>query len=172
MHSSPRSHVDAAMTADGEVVIGAVIAFGVIGVLLPVVPGSLVVGAAVALWAYLTGGGTAWLVLACAVAALVTAAVAKWLVAERHLRGAGVPRRSMLTGGLVGIVGFFVIPVLGLFLGFIGGIYVAERRRLRTHAAARRSTMAALRASGLALLVELAGALFAAAAWLVGAVVT
>lgn len=167
-----RNHVVASMTADGEVLIGAVIAFGLVGVLLPVVPGSLVVGAAVALWAYLTGGGTAWLVLAFAAAALGTAAVAKWLVAERHLRGAGVPRKSMLIGGLIGIVGFFVIPVLGLLVGFVGGIYVAERRRLRTRSAARRSTVAALRASGLALLVELAGALLAAAAWLIGAVVT
>lgn len=160
------------MTTTGEVLVGAVIAVGVLGVLLPVVPGSLVVAGAVALWAYDTGGFTAWLILAIAATTLVTAGVAKWLVAERHLRSAGVPSRSMLVGGVVGIVGFFVIPVLGLLFGFVGGIYVAERRRLGARAAAWRSTRAALRASGLALLVELAGALLAAAAWLVGVVLT
>ncbi len=160
------------MTPAGEVLVGIVIALGVVGVLLPIVPGFLVVGAAIALWAFDTDDTVGWLVLAIAVALLVTAAVAKWLVAERHLRGAGVPRSSMLAGGLLGIVGFFVIPVLGLFLGFIGGIYIAERRRLRARTAARESTRAALRASGLALLVELTGALLAAATWLMGAFAT
>ncbi len=160
------------MTPAGEVLVGIVIALGVVGVLLPIVPGFLVVGAAIALWAFDTEDTIGWLVLAIAVAFLVTAAVVKWLVAERHLRGAGVPRSSMLAGGLLGIVGFFVIPVLGLFLGFIGGIYIAERRRLRARTAARESTRAALRASGLALLVELTGALLAAATWLVGAFAT
>lgn len=160
------------MTPAGEVLVGLVIALGVVGVLLPVIPGFLVVGAAITLWAFDTDDTVGWLVLAIAIAVLLTAAGGKWLVAERHLRGAGVPRSSMLAGGLLGIVGFFVIPVLGLLIGFIGGIYLAERRRLRARAAARASTRAAVRASGLALLVELAGALLAAATWLVGAFVT
>ncbi len=78
----------------------------------------------------------------------------------------------MLVGGAIGIVGFFVIPVLGLLIGFVGGIYIAERRRQGGHGAAWRSTRAALRASGLALLVELAGALLAATTWLIGATVS
>jgi uncharacterized protein YqgC (DUF456 family) len=74
----------------------------------------------------------------------------------------------MVAGGLLGIIGFFVIPIIGLLIGFLAGVYGAERRR-RPHAQAWRSTLAAARASGLALLVELAGALVAASVWLVGA---
>jgi len=157
------------VTAPAEVLVGAVIAVGLVGVVLPILPGSLIIGAAIALWAYDTGGTAAWLVLGVALVALLAGALGKWVVAERHLRGAGVRRSAMVVAGLAGIVGFFVVPVVGLFLGFVGGLYAVERRR-KPHADAWRSTVAALRASGLALLVELAGALVAAAVWLVGAV--
>jgi len=157
------------VTAPAEVLVGAVIAVGLVGVVLPILPGSLIIGVAVALWAYDTSGTAAWLVLAVALVALLAGAVGKWVVAERHLRGAGVRRSAMVVAGLAGIVGFFVVPVVGLFLGFVAGLYAVERRR-KPHADAWRSTVAALRASGLALLVELAGALVAAAVWLVGAV--
>jgi uncharacterized protein YqgC (DUF456 family) len=156
------------VSADGELLVGAVIVVGLVGIVLPVIPGSIIVAAAITLWAYATGGTAAWLVLSIAVALLVVAGIAKWLVAERHLRDAGVARSSMVIGGLSAIVGFFVIPVIGLLIGFLAGVYVAERRR-RPHQQAWRSTFAAIRASGLALLVELAGALLAASAWLIGA---
>ena len=54
----------------------------------------------------------------------------------------------------LGVVGFFVIPVVGLFVGFVLGIYLAERRRVG-QADAWPSTKAALRAVGLSILIEL-----------------
>ena len=157
------------MTTEAEVLFGAAIFVGLVGVVLLVLPGSLIVAAAIALWAYETGDSAAWLICGIAVALIAFGAIAKWFVAERHLRGAGVKRSTMVVAGLAGIVGFFVIPVLGLVIGFVAGIYATERRR-RPHAEAWHSTLAALRASGLALLVELAGVLLAAATWLVGAI--
>jgi uncharacterized protein len=91
--------------------------------------------------------------------------VVKYVIPDRRLREAGVPRSSIVTGGLLALVGFFVIPVLGLFVGFIGGVYLAERRRLREHAAAWRATILAARVAGLAVVIELAGTLLAAVAW-------
>jgi uncharacterized protein len=98
--------------------------------------------------------------------------VVKYVIPDRRLRAAGVPRRSIVLGGLLGIVGFLVIPVVGLVIGFVGGVYLAQRRRRGGHAAARRSTVLAARAAGLAVMVELAGALVAALAWLGVAVTT
>ncbi len=63
------------------------------------------------------------------------------------------------------MVGFFVIPVVGLFLGFVVGVYGAEEERLGPQAAWP-STKLAVRAVGLSILIELAGALLAAATWL------
>ena len=64
-----------------------------------------------------------------------------------------------------------MVPVVGLLLGFVAGVYAAERRRVG-HDAAWPSTLAALRAAGLSILIELAAAVLAAATWVVGVVVT
>lgn len=156
------------MSTNGEVIIGLAIVVGIAGVIVPVLPGTLLIGAAIGVWAFLTGGLMAWTVFATAAALIVVSALGKYAVAERHLRSAGVPRATMLAGALLGIVGFFVIPVVGLVIGFVVGVYAAEWQRLRDGAKAWRATVAALKASGLALLIELAGALLAATVWIAG----
>jgi uncharacterized protein len=160
------------MNAMGEVLVGLAIAVGVAGVIVPVLPGGLLIGAAIGVWAAFTGGVTAWTIFAVAILAIVLSALGKYAVAERHLRGAGVPRSTMAVGGVGGIVGFFVIPIVGLFIGFVAGVYLAERIRLGSDIEARGATVAALKASGLAMLIELAGALLAAGIWVAGLTVT
>jgi uncharacterized protein YqgC (DUF456 family) len=98
--------------------------------------------------------------------------VVKYTLPSRRLVGAGVPRSSIVIGSVVGVVGFFVLPVLGLFLGFVVGLYGAELRRLGDCRLATASTRAALRAVGLSVLIELSGALVAASAWGVGVLFT
>jgi uncharacterized protein len=156
----------------GEVLVGLAVLVGLVGVVVPVLPGALLVWAAVAVWALLTGSAPGWAVLAVATTSIGAAQVVKYVIPDRRLRAAGVPRRSIVIGGLLGVLGFFVIPVVGLVIGFLGGVYLAERRRLGGHAAAWQSTVLAVRAAGLAVMVELAGALVAALAWLGVAVTT
>lgn len=160
------------MSTTGEVVIGLAILVGIAGVIIPVLPGGLLVLAAVGVWAFLTGGATAWAVFVVALVFVGLSSLGKYAVAERQLRNAGVPRSTMLIGAIAGIVGFFVIPVVGLVIGFVAGVYVAERQRLADETAARRATITALKASGIALLIEMAGTLLAAAAWVVGVAAT
>lgn len=154
-----------------EALIGLVILVGLVGIVVPVLPGTLAIFAAVAAWAWLTGGAAAWTVFAIATVFLVISGVVKYTWPGRRMREAGVPMRSLAVGGLLGIVGFFVIPVVGLFIGFVAGVYVAEVPRHRNHAAAWRSTVHATKAAGLSILVELLGALLAAAVWLGGVLV-
>jgi hypothetical protein len=71
----------------------------------------------------------------------------------------------------LGIVGFFVIPVVGLVIGFVLGVYLAEHRRVGP-AAAWPSTREALRAVGVSILIELAAGVVAALAWVAGVVAT
>ena len=134
--------------------------------LLPVFPGLLLSWGAVLVWALVERTAVAWGVLAVASLLLVTSQVVKYLVPGRRLRSAGVPWGSLAAGGVLAVVGFFVIPVVGVVVGFVGGIYGAERLRLRTHAAAWPSTVQALRAVGLSVLIELAAGLLIATAWL------
>ena len=55
--------------------------------------------------------------------------VVKYVVPGRRLKAAGVPTSTLLLGAALGVVGFFVIPVVGLLVGFVLGVYLAELRR-------------------------------------------
>jgi uncharacterized protein YqgC (DUF456 family) len=155
------------MSAAGLVLVALAIAVGLVGVVVPVLPGALLAWAAIVVWALAVGTTEGWLVLAVATLAIGLAQVVKVLVPGRRLRAAGVPRASILLGAVLAVVGLFLVPVVGLFLGFPLGVYLQERRRLGRHEPAWRSTRAALRAVGLSIAIELAATLVAAAAWTV-----
>lgn len=160
------------MDAWGEVLVGLVVLVGLFGVVVQVLPGSLIVLGAVLVWAILTGGWVAWTAFAVGVVAVALAAVGKYVLAGKHLRKADVPGSTLVWGAVVGIVGFFVIPVVGLLLGFPLGVFLAELARRRDAQAAWAATRVALHATGITILVELAGALVAAGAWVVGLFLT
>jgi uncharacterized protein YqgC (DUF456 family) len=150
----------------GLVLVGLAIAMGIVGVVVPVLPGALLAWAAIAVWALAVGSATGWAVLAVATLVIGGAQVVKLLVPGRRLRDAGVPRRSIVAGVVLAVAGFFLIPVVGLFLGFPLGVYLEERRRLGVHDSAWRSTREALRAMGLSIAIELSATVIAAGVWL------
>ncbi len=160
------------MNGLGELLVGLALLVGLVGVVVQVLPGALLVLGAVVVWAAIEGSGIAWGVAALALVATVVAGVVKYLVAGRHLKSAGVPNSTLVWGGLAGIVGFFVVPVVGLPLGFVLAVYAAELQRLRDRGRAWRATVAALQATGITILIELAGALVASGAWLVAVLAT
>lgn len=140
--------------------------------IVQVLPGSLIVLGAVAVWSVVTGGVVGWTVLAVAAVAVVVAAIGKYLLAGRYLKRSDVRGSTLVWGGVAGVVGFFVVPVVGLFVGFVGGVFAAELVRRRDAGPAWRATVVALRATGLTIVVELAGALVATGAWVVGLLLT
>ncbi|MGQ0572705.1 MAG: DUF456 domain-containing protein [Pseudonocardia sp.] len=152
------------------VLAAVLVAAGLVGILLPVLPGLLLVLAGIAVWAVPRNDAVGWTVLAAAAAIVAIGTVAKYLLPGRRLRDSGVPTRTMVAGAALGVVGFFVIPVLGLFLGFVLGVFLAELARLGDGALAWPSTRGALYAVGWSILIELAAGLVAAAVW-VGALV-
>jgi uncharacterized protein YqgC (DUF456 family) len=151
------------------VLVGLTVLVGLVGIVVPVLPGSILILGAVLVWAAASATAVGWVVFALVTTLLVVGGIVKYAVPGRGLKTAGVPSRTLIAGGLLGIVGFFVIPVVGLVVGFVLGVYLAELQRVGLDAAWP-STRAALRAAGLSLLIELAAGLLAAAAWLVGAV--
>jgi uncharacterized protein YqgC (DUF456 family) len=154
------------VSTGGLVLVGIAIAVGLVGVVVPVLPGALLVWAAILVWALVVGSTTGWIVLAVATAVIGAGQIVKILVPHRRLRDAGVPRRTMLAGLIVAVAGFFLVPVVGFFLGFPPGVYLEERRRLGAHAPAWNSTRHALRALGVSIAIELVSALVAASTWL------
>ncbi|WP_028932931.1 DUF456 domain-containing protein [Pseudonocardia spinosispora] len=158
------------MSVGLTVVAAVLVAIGLVGVVVTVLPGLLLVVAGIAVWAVPRGDAVGWTVLGIAVGIAVLGTVAKYLLPGRALRAAGVPGRTLALGAVLGIVGFFVIPVVGLFIGFVAGVYLAEFVRLGDHARAWPSTRGALRAVGWSILIELAAGLLATAVWIVGMV--
>jgi uncharacterized protein YqgC (DUF456 family) len=154
-----------------EVVVALAILVGLVGVVVPVLPGLVLVLVAVLVWAVDVGGGTAWTVFGLATAVLVAGTVVKYAVPGRRLKSSGIPASTTWFGIALGVVGFFVIPVVGLVIGFVLGVYLAEHRRVGS-AAAWPSTQQALRAVGVSILIELAAGILAALVWVVGVVVT
>lgn len=152
-----------------EVGVAVAVVVGLIGIVVPLLPGTLLVLLGIGVWALDAGDRTGWLVLGAAAVVLALGAVLKYVVPGRRLKDAGIPSSTQWTGVAFGAVGFFVVPVVGLFLGFVLGMYVAERRRVGA-AAAGPTTRAALRAVGLSVLIELVAGVLAAGIWL-GAVV-
>lgn len=154
-----------------ELLVGLVILVGLVGVVVPVLPGSILILGAVLVWATVDGSNTAWVVFALAAVLLVVGAIVKYTIPGRQLKAVGVPNRSIVLGGLLAIVGFFVIPIVGLVVGFVLGVYLAERHRVG-RSLAWASTKSALKAVGASILIELTAALLATSTWLVGAIVT
>lgn len=154
-----------------DLLTGLAVLVGLVGIVVPLLPGTLLVAIAMVVWAAYVGEPRGWALVAAALVVLAVGAVVKYLLAGRHLQGHGVPTSTLVVGGLLGIVGFFVVPVVGLPLGFVVGIYLAELRRVGT-ADAWPATVAALRAVGIALLVELVAGFVAASLWVTGALST
>ena len=158
------------MTAT-ELLIAAAIAVGVAGIIVPVLPGTVLVLGAILVWVLEVGTSTAWVVFAVAALLLAAGSVVKYLVPGRSLKAAGVPTSTLVVGGALAFVGFFVIPVVGMFVGFVLGVFLAEWRRVGG-ALAWPSTKDALRAVGVSILIELVAACLAAITWVVGVVLT
>lgn len=154
-----------------EVLVAIVIVLGLLGIVVPLLPGSVLILGAVLVWAVDIGGATAWTVLGVVTVVLVVGAVVKYVVPGKRLKDAGIPASTQWAGAGLAVVGFFVVPVVGLFIGFVLGIYLAEQRRVGSDRAWP-STKHALRAVGLSILIELVAGVLAALAWVAGVVLT
>ena len=150
--------------ATATALAGLIMLIGLVGVVVPFLPGLALVWGGVLLWAVLRHDGLGWGTLAVATVLLAAGTVAKYLLPGRRLREAGVPGTSLILGGALGVVGFFVIPVVGAVLGFVLGVYLAERVRVGGPAAGP-ATRRALAAVGWSVAIELTAGLLIVAAW-------
>lgn len=163
------------MSAGGVVLVALAIAVGIIGIVVPLLPGSLLVFGAIAVWAFVESrehNVTPWVTLGVVAAVLAASTLVKYLWPARRMRAADVSTRSLIAGAVLGIIGFFVIPVVGLVIGFVLGIYLAELAHRRDQRLAWTSTKHALKGVALSVGVELCGALLATAVWVAGVYLT
>ena len=153
------------MTTGGLILVAVAIAVGLVGVLVPLLPGTLLVYAAIAVWAFVEQNTVGWVVLGASL-------LIKYLWPVKRMRAADVSPTTLAAGAVAGVIGFFVIPVLGLLVGFVLGVYLAELAHRRDQRRAWASTVHAVKGAALSVGVELAGGMLATAAWVVGVVLT
>ncbi len=114
------------MSTGGVVLVALAIAVGLVGILVPLLPGTLLVYAAIAVWAVVEHTMVSWVVLGVVTAIIGASLLVKYVWPVRRMRAAEVGGWSLTAGAVLGVIGFFVIPVAGLVLGFVLGVYLAE----------------------------------------------
>jgi uncharacterized protein len=149
-------------------VIALVMALGLIGTVIPGVPGLVIIFGAAVAYGVVDGFG------ALGVGALVGAGVlmvlgiaAGYVLPHRAGVLAGVPKTSLRLGIAGAIVGFFVIPVLGLPIGGAAGVLLGEQRRLGDWGAAWATTQKVLVGFGIGALAEVVAGVLMIATWVV-----
>jgi uncharacterized protein YqgC (DUF456 family) len=155
----------------GIVLVALAIAVGLVGILVPLLPGTVLVFGAILVWALFERTTVAWVTLGVVAALLGGTLLVKYLWPMRRMKSADVGTSSLAAGAVLGIVGFFVVPVLGLVIGFVLGVYLAELAKRRDQRVAWTSTVHAIKGVALSVGVELAGGLLATVTWVVAVAV-
>lgn len=151
------------------ILCGLAIVVGVAGTVIPVLPGSFLIGLSLLAWAIWGGEGTiGWVVFGIGMIFVLAGMAASAVLAGRKLKQHRIPNRSVAAGIVLGIAGMFLIPVVGLFVGFAAGLLLSELHRTRNLGTALTTSWAALKATGLGILVEFGLACLAASTWVIG----
>lgn len=142
-------------------------AAGLIGTIVPVMPGVLLIWGAGLVYGLLEGFGTVGIVLFAVMTMLLGIGMSMSYVLPKRAGERGGAAKSSVRLGMVGaVVGFFVIPVLGLPIGGALGVLVGEFQRLRQWPAAWATTRKVLAGFGLAVLAEFTAGVFMVATWI------
>ena len=154
----------------GTLVPPLLIVVGLIGIIVPVLPGLVLVLGGVLVWALLENSPLAWTIFAVSAVIAVAGYVLQYTLPGRRMRERGVSSSTLFLAMAFGVVGFFVIPVVGAILGFVLGIFVVELGRSRDRSQAWTRTKHALVAVLHSMGIELAAALAITALYVAGAV--
>ena len=153
------------------VVAGIFLIVAVVGTVTPVLPGSPVALVTLIAWGWVLGSAASWTAAGIGALLSLVGFSASALLTARRLKKQHIPRGSTLVAVLAGIVGMFAIPVIGLFVGFAGGLFVSEYARRGDFQSALRSSGEALKAMGLGMLVEFTMVALASSVWAIGVIV-
>ncbi|WP_295108281.1 DUF456 domain-containing protein [uncultured Kocuria sp.] len=161
------------MTAEiiATVVAVLLIVVGCVGIVVPVLPGSITALVGLLIWAFVVRAPEGWVVLALGGTLLVAGMSASLVMTGSTLKRRAIPNRTLLFGVVGAVVGMFVIPVVGLLIGFVLGLLLSETVRNRNLTTALETSWIAAKAMGLGMLVEFSCALLASLTFIVGAII-
>lgn len=152
------------MTADIIATIVAAVAFaiGITGIVVPVLPGSILIIIGTLIWAVVVGGWGAWIPFVIITLLSIAGMTCSYVLTGRTLKKKEVPGWAIIVAVIGGVAGFFLLPGPGLLIGFILSLYLVEYSRRRNAREAWSSTWTAIKALGIGILLELVLAILSA----------
>jgi uncharacterized protein YqgC (DUF456 family) len=145
---------------------GLLMAVGLAGVIMPFVPGLPIIWGAALLYGIATEfGRLGWMAMIAITLLLAVGMAASIVLPDRAGAAAGASRSTRLFAGLLGLIGFFVVPVIGFPLGACLGVLIAQYRQTDDWDGAIRSTIAVLKGFGVGILAELGAGLAMVLVW-------
>lgn len=144
---------------------------GLTGIVVPVLPGTITIAIATLVWAIVIGGWPAWIVFGIVLVLSAIGMTTSYVLTGRKLHAAEVPMWPIYVGIAAGIVGFFVIPLLGLPIGFVLGLCISEAVRQKDLKKGLGSAWIAVKALGVGIMIEFSLAMLSTIVFAIGVVV-
>ena len=161
------------MSAGFELLIAIVMAIGIIGTVIPFIPGLALVWFAGAIWAFFDGGdGKHMWILAAMTLFTIIGYTAQFVIPAKAATVSAPAKGTLYLGGLAGLVGFFVLPVIGAPIGFLLGIYAGNFLNSNNSSQAWEATIRTTIAFGWAMIIQSICAVLVGLTWIVGLVIT
>lgn len=151
------------------VVAAVLLTVAVAGTVYPVLPGSILAIVTLVGWAWTLGTLWAWGAAGVGIVLAAVGMAASFVLTGRTMKREKIPGLPVTVGVVAGIVGMFLLPGFGLFVGFALGLFTAELVRQRDVSKATHSSLAAIKSLGLGMLMEFFCAALAASVFAVGA---
>ena len=157
-----------------EILVGLAMLAGLVGVVIPFLPGIVLIWGAAVVWAItLPGGGTGrWVAVALITALGAAGLVAATALPARRATEVGAPAWVLAAGAAGMVAGLFLIPVVGALIGWPAGVFLAELMRLRDARAAWATTYSTWKGMGIGIGVQLAAGVAMIGVWLAAVTMT
>lgn len=148
----------------------AVMALGLIGVVVPFLPGLFLILATAFVYGLLVGFDSIAVAVLVVMSVLVAISIIKSVVIpSRAAAESGASMLSQVGAVIGGVIGFFVIPVFGLILGALAGMIATELAMKGNWDEAWAATKGAAKGFGISALIDLGLGTIMIAAWSVWA---
>jgi len=155
-----------------DVLIAVAMLVGLVGTVLPILPGLVLIMGAAIVWAVWGGAGALGWGVALVIVGIGAAGIAAtYIVPARRASAAGAPGWVLVVGAVGVVAGFFLIPVVGALVGGPIAILAAELVRLRDLGEAWRSTGEALKGVGIGIGIQLAAGVVMVGLWAIAVLV-
>ena len=155
------------MDAFGIFLVALAMVIGIVGTIIPFLPGLPIVWAAALVYGVVEGfGAVGWICFTIITLVGIAGLVAAVVVPKRHVEGGGAPFSTIVVGAIGAVIGFFLIPIIGLIVGGVLGVLAAERLRTQDWGLAWASTKRALIGFGLGALVQMGAGVVMMLTWI------